>query len=109
MIGDFESAVGPVLGIWLVMEATVCQRTAEELVEEQKQESELNAFGRQAVGIASAIALEQSVTFELAEIVAELVQPVGLAGKLECRDNGLVNLFGGPAANGVAAVQENFQ
>ncbi len=66
------------LGIGLVVEAAVCQGTAKALVKEQKQESDLNAFGRQAVGIASAIAFEESVTFELAEIVAELVQSVGL-------------------------------
>ena len=61
------------LGIRLVVEAAVCQRTAEALVEEQEQESDLNAFGRQAVSITSAIAFQESVTFELAEIVTELV------------------------------------
>ena len=77
--------------IWLVVEAAVSHGTAETLVEEQKQESDLNAFGRQAVGIAPAITLEKSVAFELAEIVVELVQSVGLGGKL---------------TGGVAAVQE---
>ncbi|MGA3028541.1 MAG: hypothetical protein ABSF98_27660 [Bryobacteraceae bacterium] len=92
-----------------MVEAAVCERTAEPLVEEQKQESDLNAFGGQAVGITTAIALQESVAFALAQIVAELVQPVGFWRELECGDHGLVNLFGGPAADGIATVQENFQ
>ena len=75
MIGGLEFAVGPMLGIRLVVEAAVCERTAESLVEEQKQENDLNAFGGQAVGIASAITFKESVTFELAEIVTELFSP----------------------------------
>lgn len=109
MIGGFESAVGPMLGIRLVVEAAVCERTAEALVEEQKQESDLNAFGRQAVGVASAITFKDSMSFEFAEIVTELVQPVGFGRKLERRDDGLVNLFDGPAADGSAIMQENLQ
>lgn len=49
------------------------------------------------------------MTFQLAEIVTELVQSVGPGGKLEGRDHGLVNRFGGPAADGVAAGPQNFQ
>jgi hypothetical protein len=47
-------------------------------VEEQEQERDVNTFGGQAAGIAAAIALQQPVTFELAEIVTELVQSVGM-------------------------------
>ncbi len=91
------------------MEAAVGKGSTEALVEEQEQECNVDAFDSEAVGIAPTVTLEKCVTFELAEIVTELVQSVGLWGKLECRDNGLVNLFGGPATNGVAAVQQNFQ
>ena len=109
VIGGFEFAVWPVRRIGFVMEAAVGERTAETLVEEQEQERDVNAFGRQAVGVAAAIAFQQTVSFELAQIVAELVEAVGFRGELEGGENGLVNLFGGPAADGSAVVQEHFQ
>jgi hypothetical protein len=34
-------------------------------VEEQEEERDVNALGRQAVGVATAIALQQAVAFEL--------------------------------------------
>ena len=91
------------------MEAAVGESAAEACVEEQEQERDVDAFGSETVGITSAIALEKSVTFQLAEIVTELVQSVGLGGKLECSDDDLVNLFGSPAADGVASVQQHLQ
>ena len=53
------------------------------------------------------LAIQQSMAFEFAEIVAELVEPVGLRRKLEGGQDGGVNLFGSPTADGIAAVQEN--
>jgi hypothetical protein len=49
VVSGFEFAVGPVSGIRLVMEAAVCQRATEALVEEEKQESDLDTFGGEAV------------------------------------------------------------
>jgi hypothetical protein len=108
VIGGFEFAVGLLGRIGLVMEAAVGEGAAEALVEEQEEERDVNAFGGQPVGIASAVALQQSVTFEFAEVVAELVQSIVFRRKLEGGDDCLVNLFGGPAANGRAVVQQDF-
>lgn len=109
MISGFELTIRTMLGVGRVVKPAVCQRTAESFVKEQKQESDVNAFGREAVGITSAVALQKSVTFEFAEIVAELVQSIVFGGEMKGRDHSLVNLLGGPTADGVAAVQENFQ
>ena len=49
------------------------------------------------------------MAFEFAEVVAQLVQSVLIEGKLERADDGLVNLFGRPAADGTAIVQKNLQ
>jgi hypothetical protein len=49
-------------------------------VEEQEQERDLHAFVCEPVGIAAAIALEKGMTFQLAEVVAELIQSVGFGG-----------------------------
>jgi hypothetical protein len=109
VISGFRFAVGPMLGIRLVVEAAVCERTTEALVEEQKQQRDLDAFGRQAVGLAPAITLEESVTFELAEILTELVQSVVFGKKLERRDHGFMNLFDDPTADGSAMMPENLK
>ena len=49
------------------------------------------------------------MAFQFAQVVAELVQAVGFGRKLEGGEDGLVNLLGGPAADGSAAVQEHLQ
>jgi hypothetical protein len=48
------------------------------------------------------------MTFQLAQVVAELIQTVGFGGKFEGGEYGLVNLFGRPAADGGATMQEDF-
>lgn len=57
VIGGFEFAIWPVVGIGFVMESAVGERAAEALVEEQEQERNVDAFGGQAVGVMAAIAL----------------------------------------------------
>ena len=49
------------------------------------------------------------MAFELAEIVAQLVQAIGTGGEVEAGENGVVDLLGGPAANLSAAMQEDFE
>ena len=52
VIGGFEPAVGTVVRVWLVMEAAVGERPAEALVEEHEEQGHLDAFLREAVGVA---------------------------------------------------------
>ena len=49
------------------------------------------------------------MAFELAEIVAQLVQAIGTGGEVEAGENGVVDLLGGPAAHLGAAMQEDFE
>ena len=51
----------------------------------------------------------QAVAFELAEVVAELVEAVGGVRETKSCQDGFVNLFGGPTADLSAAVQEDLQ
>jgi hypothetical protein len=92
-----------------MVEAAIGEGTAEALVEEQEQEGKLNAFGGWSVGVAGAIALQQSMPLEFAEVVAKLVEGVGSWGELKGGENGLMDLFGGPAAEGRTGMQENLQ
>ena len=89
------------------MESAVGQGTTQPFVKEQKQEGHLDALGGELVGVAAAIALQQTVALEFAQIVTKLVQSVSFGGKLKCGQNGLMDLPGSPAANGIASMQQN--
>ncbi len=91
-----------------MVEPAVGQWPAEAFVEEQEQERHLHTFGGEVVGIAGAVALQEPMPFQLAEIVAELVQPVGFLREPKRGEDGFVDLLGSPAADGGAAVQQNF-
>ena len=66
VICGFQFTVWLVTGDGAVVEAAVGERTAEPFVEEEKEQRDLDAFRREAVGVAGSIALQQAVTFEFA-------------------------------------------
>src|ERR1700722_15264081 len=80
VVGGFELAGGLVMGVGAVMEAAVGERAAEPFVEEQKEQRDLNPFGGEPVGVAGAVTLQQTVAFELAQVVGGLVGGVGGGG-----------------------------
>ena len=59
------------------MEAAMRQWPAESLMEEQKQEGDLDTFGGELVGVAGAITLQQPMPLQFSQIIAELVEAVG--------------------------------
>src|SRR3954452_6943055 len=73
VVGGFELAGRLVLGVGSMVEAAIGEWAAKALVEEQKEQRNLNPFGGEMVGVAGAVALQQTVAFELAQVVAELV------------------------------------
>ena len=109
VVGGFELAGWLVMGIGAVVEAAVGEWAAKPFVEEQKEQGNLNPFGSEMVGVAGIVALQQAVPLELAQVVAELVQAVGAVGKVEGGEDGVVDLFGGPAADMTAAMEEDFE
>ena len=109
MICGFEFAVWFAGRVGLVVESAVGERSAKALVEEEEEEGDVNALGGQAVSVAGAIALEQAVSFEFAEVIAELVESVMVARKLEGGEDCLVNLVGRPSADGTAVMQQNLE
>jgi hypothetical protein len=92
-----------------VVEAAMGEWAAEPFVEEEEEQGHLNAFRGEPVCVSGSIALQQTVTFELAQVVAQLVEAVALIREVEGGEDGLVDLFGGPAADVSAAVQEDFE
>lgn len=49
------------------------------------------------------------MALELAQIIAELIESIGGRGKLKAGEHGLVDLLGGCAADGMAAVKQDLQ
>jgi hypothetical protein len=76
------------------VEAAVGERAAEPFVKEQEQERDLDALCGELVGVARAIACQQSVALQFSQVVAKLVQSVGRGGELEGGEDGLMDLLG---------------
>ncbi len=75
-------------------------------MKEEEEERDVNARGGEQVRLTAAVSLKQSVPFQLAQVVTELIQTVGFGRELELGEDGFVHLFGGPAADGIAAMQQ---
>ena len=52
MISGFEPAVRPMLRVWPVVEPAVGERSGKALVEEEKEQRQLDSFLTEAVGVA---------------------------------------------------------
>src|SRR6201982_3903921 len=91
------------------MKAAIGEGATESLMEEEEEQRDLGSFRCETVGVAGSVTLEQAVALELAQVVAELVEAVGLSGEVEAGEHGVVDLLGGPAANLSAAMQEGFE
>src|SRR6201998_4070989 len=109
MVGGFELAGRLVMSVRAVVKAAVGKRTAEPFVKEQEEQGDLNPFWGETVGVAGSVTLQQPVVFELAQVVTELVEPVGAVGEVEGGEDGVVDLLGGPAADLTTAVQEDLE
>ena len=103
VIGRFEPAVGSVLGLGLMMKAAVGEGSAQPFMKEEKEQSDLNPFRREAIGVAGSVTLQQGMAFELAQIVTQLVETIGAAREVEGGEDGLMDLLGRPAADVRAA------
>ena len=99
VVCGFQFARRLVTGDRPVVEAAVGEWTAEPLVKEEKQQRNLDAFWGEAVGVAGSVPLQQAMTFEFSQVVAQLVDAIASVGKMEGGDNGLMDLFGGPATD----------
>ena len=69
----------------------------------------MDTFCGEAVSVTGTVTLDQSVTLEFAQVVAQLVQAVSSLGEMEGGEDGLMDLLGGPTADVSAAVQENLE
>src|SRR5580700_2087809 len=92
MVGGFELADRLVMGVRAVVKAAVGERAAEPFVKEQEEQGDVNPFWGETVGVAGSVTLQQPVGFELAQVVAELVQPVGAVGEVEGGEDGVVDV-----------------
>jgi hypothetical protein len=109
MIRGFQLARRTMMVNRAVMEAALGERAAEPFVEEEEEQGYLDTFRGKAVGVSGSIALQQPVAFELAHVVAQLVETVAFVREVEGGEDGLMDLVAGPTADVSAAVQEDFE
>ena len=109
MVGGFELAGRLVMGVRAVVKAAVGERAAEPFVKEQEEQGDVNPFWGETVSVAGSVTLQQPVGLELAQVVTELVQPVGAVGEVEGGEDGVVDVLGGPASDLTTAVQEDLE
>ena len=109
VVGRFEFAVRLVIDVGTMVKAAVGEWSAEPFVEEEEEQGNLDPFWGEIVGVAGSVTPQQRVGFELAQVVAELVQAVGSVGEVEGSEDGVVDLLGGPAADLTTAVQEDLE
>ena len=69
----------------------------------------MDTFHGEAVGVTGTVALDQSMSLEFAQVVAQLVEAVISLGSMESGEDGLMDLLGGPTADVSAAVQKNLE
>ena len=98
LAGRLEGLVGP------VMEQRVRQRAADALVEEDEREGGFDPLIGETVAVASIDAFEQTVSFHLAKVIAELGEGVGAGGEAEGREDGVMDIRSSPTVELRAAV-----
>src|SRR4029077_6260837 len=109
MVGGFELAGRLVMGVRAVVKGALGEGGAGPFVKEQEEQGDLNPVWGETVGVAGSVTLQQPVGFELAQVVAELVEPEGAVGEVEGGEDGVVDLLGGPSADLTTAVQEDLE
>src|SRR5437867_9682897 len=91
-----------------MMKEAVGKWSADALMEQDEQESCLDALFGEAVAITPAIALQEAMGFHLADVVPELGQGVALVGQAVGSQYRLMDVVGAPACEVVAAVEQDF-
>jgi hypothetical protein len=109
VIRGLQFAVWTVRRIGLVVKAAVGQGATQSFVKKKEEQGHLDALCGELIGITAAIAFQQVMAFQFAQIVAKLVQTIAFGGKLKRGQYGFVDLLGSPAADSIAAVKQNLQ
>ena len=76
VIGGFQLAGRPMMFGGAVVKAAVGEWAAEPFVKEEEEQGHVDALRGETVGVAGSITLQQAVAFELAQVVAQLVEAV---------------------------------
>ena len=77
-------------------------------MKQQKQQRYRDALGSQAIAVTVAETFEQPVSFQLAQVLAQLPQRAGLLGEAVGLQDRFLHLAAAPARDLRAAVEQNF-
>ena len=78
-------------------------------MEEDKHGGHASSLVGEAVGVTLAHSLQQAVTFHLAQVIAELIEGIGLRGKGKSLEDGLPDLYGPPPFSCDPTVEQHFR
>src|SRR2546429_8351844 len=85
------------------MKQAIGQGSADALVEEDEQGAHTGSLFGEAVGVVLAHSLQQAVAFHFAQVVAELIEGVGLRREGKSSQQGFPDLDGTPTEIGRAS------
>ena len=109
VVSGFEPIVEAEGRAGTMVEQAVGERAANALVKEDEEKGHASSFVGQAIGVAIRVAFEESVGFQLAQVVAELAEAIGVGGQAKGLEDGGVQIGGAPAGYRRGLVQEQFQ
>jgi hypothetical protein len=92
---------------WAVVEEAVGKRATDALVEKDEEQSGAGALVSEAIGVAAALSLQQCVSFEFAQVVAQLGKGITGGGEAEAGEDGLMDLGGAPSQDLGAGMQQH--
>lgn len=92
--------------VWLSVKQAVSQRAADALVEKDKHQSCFQPLIGKPVKITSALALQQSMSFEFSQIIAQLSE--GVVFEIVSTGDQLMDVGGAPSRHLSATMEQNF-
>ena len=107
MIGGFDFA-GRLCGLRPTVEQAVGQRAADPFMKQDEQEGDADALGGEAIGVPTAVPLQEAMSLHFPQVVPDLGEGVTLGGKTEGGQQSLMNVGGARAHELGSALQEHF-
>ena len=99
-LGQWSGGLG-----WAAVEEAVGKWAADALVEKDEEQGGASALVGEAIGVAAALSLEQSVSFEFAQVVAQLGKGIAGGGEAKAGEDCLMDLGGAPSLDVGAGMQ----
>ena len=106
-IGGFDFGQGSGGLGCVALEEAVGERTTDALVEEDEEQGRAGPLMDETICVAPTVALQQAMSFQLAQVVSQLGKRVAFGAECEAGKNRLMDIAGTPAQDSGAAMQQH--